>query len=319
MKRFAYLSAALVFVLGATLVGCARGTDTAKAEPQTIVFGDASWDSITVHNRIAAFILEHGYGGYKAEYVPGDTLPIANGLIQGDVDVMMESWHSNWPEVYEKGIKAGTLVDLGQNMPDAPQGWWIPRYLVEGPNAPAPDLKSVADLSKYKNLFPDPEDPSKGILYTGAAGWSATAISEDIFKKYGLAPYFNQGLPGSGTALAATLVGAYQRHVGWVGYYWAPTPILGRLDMIRLKGSEFPAALVDILVNSKLVKRAPEVIEFLKRYKTSVADNNEFLAQMEDHKWDAQQTALWFLKNKEDVWTKWVSADIAKKVRAALS
>ena len=138
-------------------------------EVQTIVFGDVSWNSVQVHNRIAAFIIENGLGGYKAEYVPGDTLPIINGIAQGDIDVDMESWHSNFRDVYDKGIASGNLVDLGKNMPDAPQGWWIPRYMVEGPDAPAPDLKTVADLPKYADLFADPEDPDKGVVYGGVA------------------------------------------------------------------------------------------------------------------------------------------------------
>ena len=45
---------------------------------------------------------------------------------------------------------------------------------------------------------------------------------------------------------------------------------------------------------------------------------NEFLAKMDDESWTTQQTAEWFLKNKEDVWTKWVSSEVAAKVKAAL-
>jgi len=284
----------------------------------TIVFGDVSWDSVQVHNRIMAFIIENGLEGYTADFIPGDTMPIINGIIQGDIDVDMESWHSNVPEIYKKGIESGNLVDLGKNMPDAPQGWWVPRYLVEGPDAAAPDLKSVSDLPKYASLFKDPEDPSKGLIYGGVAGWGQLAVSEDFYKKYGLEDTFNLGVAGSGTALAGTMVGAYKKKEAWVGYYWAPTAILGKLDMVRLKGSEYPAADVNILVNSSMLKKAPDVVEILKKYSTTVADNNEFLAKMDDEGWNTEQTAHWFLKNREDVWTKWVSPEVAAKVKAAL-
>ncbi len=285
----------------------------------TIVFGDLSWDSVQVHNRIAAYIIENGYEGYKAEFTPGDTLPIINGLIHGDIDVDMESWHSNFPEVYKKGIASGDMVDLGKNMPDAPQGWWIPRYLVEGPNAKAPDLKSVADLPKYADLFTDPEDHSKGVIYGGVAGWSQLKISQKIFDKYKLSNKFNLEIAGSGSALAATMVGAYQKHKAWCGYYWAPTAILGKLDMIRLKGSEYAPAKVNILVNKSMLTKAPDIVSFLKKYSTTVAENNEFLALMDKNKWSTEQTAVWFLKNKSDVWTKWVPEDVASKVKAALA
>lgn len=289
-----------------------------ESKVTTIVFGDVSWDSVQVHNRIAAFIIEKGIGGYKADFIPGDTLPIINGIVQGDIDVDMESWHSNFPEVYKKGIDSGNLVDLGMNMPDAPQGWWVPRYLVEGPDAKAPNLKSVADLPQYADLFKDPEDPSKGLVYGGVAGWSQMKISEKIFEEYGLKDTFNLGIAGSGAALAGTMVGEYTKHKAWCGYYWAPTAVLGKLDMVRLKGSEYDPAKVNILVNKSMLEKAPDVVEFLKKYSTSVADNNEFLATMDENKWDTQQTAEWFLKNKEEVWTKWVSAEVAERVKAAL-
>jgi glycine betaine/proline transport system substrate-binding protein len=315
LKKFVYALIIAALLIPAGLV--AEGGQ--ESDVETLVFGDLSWNSVQVHNRIAAFIIENGIGGYEIEYTAADTLVTINGVIQGDIDVDMESWHSNFREVYEEGIASGNMVDLGKNMPDAPQGWWVPRYLIEGPDAPAPDLKSVADLPKYADLFTDPEDPSMGIVYMGTAGWSATTISEGIFEEYGLEPYFNQGVPGSGAALAATMVGAYEQGEPWVGYYWAPTAVLGRLDMVRLEGSEFEPADVNILVNSSVLDRAPDVVEFLSNYATTVADNNEFLAVMEENEWDAEETAMWFLENKEAVWTEWVSDDVAAKVKAALN
>lgn len=314
MKKLFLIPIFLILCMPITLMAAGQH----DADDTTIIFGDVSWDSVQVHNRIAAFIIENGIGGYKTDFIPGDTLPIINGIVQGDIDVDMESWHSNFPEVYKKGIDSGELVDLGKNMPDAPQGWWVPRYLVEGSEAQAPGLKSVADLPKYVKLFTDPEDPKKGLVYGGVAGWSQMKISEKIFKENNLKDTFNMGIAGSGTALAGTMVAAYEKKEGWVGYYWAPTAILGRLDMVRLKGSEFAPADVNILVNKSMLEKAPDIVEFLKKYSTTVADNNEFLAKMDENSWSTQETAEWFLKNKEDVWTKWVSPEVAAKVKAAL-
>ena len=315
MKKIILLLMTFILIFSSSAV-FAGGEQENK--PLNLVFADITWDSIQVHNRIAAFIIQNGIGNYTVEYIPGDTLPSINGVIQGDIDIDMESWHSNFMEVYDKGIKSGDMIDLGKNMPDAPQGWWVPRYLVEGKDALAPDLKHVKDLPKYWQLFKDKEDPSKGLVYLGTAGWAATKISEGFFDKYGLGETYNKGIPGSGAALAATMVGAYEKRKPWVGYYWAPTAVLGRLDMVRLKGSEFDPADVNIIVNKSLPEKAPEVVEFLRKYSTSVADNNEFLAVMEEKKIDSEKAAIWFLKNKEDVWTKWVSNDIADKVKKAL-
>ena len=76
---------------------------------------------------------------------------------------------------------------------------------------------------------------------------------------------------------------------------------------------------VNILVNSSLLERAPDVVEFLKKYSTTVDDNNEFLAKMEEMDWEADETAIWFLKDKEEIWTEWVSSDIQDKVKNALA
>ncbi len=306
---------AVLFVALTFSFGCKKNE---KGDVQKIVFGDLSWDSARVHNRIMAFIIEHGLKGYKADFIAGDTVPVVNGIIQGDIDVDMESWHQNVIEIYKKGIASGKLVDLGKNLPDGPQGWWVPRYLVEGPNAQAPGLKSVADLPKYAHLFKDPEDPSKGVVYGGVAGWGQVKKSEKIFNKFKLGKTFNLNIAGSDAALAGTMVGAYKKKKAWCGYSWAPRAVMGKLDMVLLKGSEFPPADVNILVNKSMLKKAPEVVAILKKYKTTVEENNEFLAKMDSEKWTSEQTALWFLKNKEKVWTKWVTPEVAKKVKAAL-
>ncbi|MDC7235001.1 MAG: glycine betaine ABC transporter substrate-binding protein [Spirochaetales bacterium] len=314
MKKAIIIALSLLTIFSFSLT--AEGQQDSGAT--TIIFGDVSWDSVQVHNRIMAYIIENGLEGYKADFIAGDTVPIINGIIQGDIDVDMESWHSNVPEIYKKGIDSGDMVDLGKNMPDAPQGWWVPRYLVEGPDAQAPDLKSVSDLPKYAHLFKDPEDPSKGIVYAGVAGWGQLATGEEYFDKYNLHDAFNMGVAGSGTALAGTMVGAYKKKEAWVGYYWAPTAVLGKLDMVRLKGSEYPAANVNILVNKSMLDKAPEVVEILKKYSTTVADNNQFLAKMDDEGWDSAQAAEWFMKNKEDVWSQWVNDEVAARIKASL-
>ena len=39
---------------------------------------------------------------------------------------------------------------------------------------------------------------------------------------------------------------------------------------------------------------------------------------MQDNNTTAEEAGLWFLREKEDIWTQWVSEDIAQKVKEAI-
>ena len=82
-------------------------------------------------------------------------------MARGDADLVMEIWTANPAAAWVEAEAAGETVALGATFPDATEGWFVPTSIV-GDKAVAPDLKSVADLAKYKDLFADPEEPEKG-------------------------------------------------------------------------------------------------------------------------------------------------------------
>lgn len=300
-----------------------------------IIFTDNSWDSIQVHNRIAAFIVKHGMG-YETDILAGETLPMLTGLMRGNVDVNMEAWIDNYGDTYEKGIESGAMIDLGSNFSDSWQGWYVPTYMIKGDperniEPMAPDLKSVEDLKKYWKLFQDPENPKKGRFYNSIPGWLVTKLNTQKLEAYGLAEYYTSFLPGSDAALAGSMVAAYEKGEPWFGYYWTPTWIIGKLDMTPIeeppydekvweetKACAFPPMRVQILVTKSLPERAPDVVEFLKKYDTTADICNQFLAYMQEHKASTEEAAVWFLKNYESLWTPWVTPEVAQKVKAAL-
>jgi glycine betaine/proline transport system substrate-binding protein len=212
----------------------------------------------------------------------------------------------------------------------------VPTFVIKGDKERgiepmAPDLKHVKDMPKYWKLFKDPEDPNKGRFYNAIAGWAVTEINEQKFDAYGLDETYNQFVSGSDAALSGSMVAAYEKGNPWFGYYWGPTWVLGKLDMTPLeeppydeevwestKACAFPSVDVNVLVNHKLPETNPQVVEILKNYETTMKMNNEFLVYMKDERANAEQTAVWFLKNYEDVWTDWVSDEIEAKVKAAL-
>ena len=320
----------LMIVLGALLVLTSVAGCGDKAPTEPVVFADLGWDSALVHNQIAGFILENGYGYPPSEYVPGETIPLFTGLERGDIDVEMECWVENQQEAYDKAIAAETIVDLGDNFWDNWQGWLVPTYMIERGDIPA-DI-SVDDMPQYWELFKDPEDKSKGRFYSCIAGWECEKINEAKFTAYGLDESYNVFLPGSGAALLASMVAAYEKEEAWFGYYWAPTPALGKYDMTPVKeqayndatwndnyGCDYPATKVNILVSKGFHDSADsEVIDFLTKYGTTTVHNNKVLAYILDTGASYEEAAIYFLEQFEDVWTSWVSDDVAKKVKDAL-
>ena len=175
-----------------------------------VVLAGLDYDSAAFDNAVAKLILTKGYG-CKVDIVPGTVLPLVNGLARGDIDILMEVWTANPAEAWVKAEREGKAVRLGINFADTREGWFVPRYVVEGPKAPAPDLKAVQDLARHKGLFADAEEPRKGRFYNCPAGWQCEVINSKKLQAYGLTGSFTNFRPGTGEALAAAIEGAVRR------------------------------------------------------------------------------------------------------------
>jgi len=326
-------------IILAVLISLLCMSGGALAQEKNVTFVDFSWNSVQMHNRIAGFVLEHGYG-FKPEYLFAESVPGLTGLAKGDVDIAMEMWVDNVLEWYNEAVgRNKAVIDLGPTFPDSPQGWYVPTYVIEGDpergiEPMAPDLKSVFDLPKYWELFKDPENPKKGRFYNAIPGWVVHDINMKKLDAYGLTDTYQAFGPGSQTALATAIVTAYQRGNPVLAYYWEPEWIMGMLDMTRLEeppydpekwgegksyGCAFPAARVHIGINTEFARKNPEILTFLANYETSLEQNNAALAYMQQEEATVEDAAIWFLKEYEDAWTKWIpDEETRKKVLEAL-
>lgn len=310
---------------------------------RSIKFAGLDWDSNIFLTEVAKFMVEAGFG-CKTDSVPGTSLPILAGMMKNDVDVMMELWLDNLKEAWDKGVKQGKVVNLGPTFRGAVQGFFVPRYVIEGDKkrgikAVAPDLVSVTDLPKYKHLFKDREEPSKGRFYNCIPGWSCEVINTNKLKAYGLNKHFTNFRPGTGAALAAAISSAYKRGKPFVGYYWAPTWILGRYDMVMLEepkyndrdwaslidqrsknpvGVAYPVKDVYLGVSKAFYDKAPQLVEFLKSFEVTKEQVNEALAAMELEGLSHKETAIKFLQEHRSHWKLWVSPAQAARVEEKL-
>ncbi len=164
--------------LAAALVGF---VSTASAECGDVTISNMNWQSAEVLANIDKIILNAGYG-CNADLVVGDTVPTLTSMTEkGQPDVAPEGWVDLLPDVVQKGIADKKLVSTVEALSDgAVQGWWIPKYLADA----HPDIKTIPDALKHPELFPAPEDPSKGAVFNGPQGWGGTLVTTQFFKAY---------------------------------------------------------------------------------------------------------------------------------------
>jgi ABC-type proline/glycine betaine transport system substrate-binding protein len=341
------LKLGLVAIAAASCLCAVPRADAAAACDigRKIMFGNMDWASNRFHTAVARFILEKGYG-CKTDAIPGSTIPILTALARGDVDVVMEIWKDQVTKPWTEAERAGKVKTIGVNFPDASQGWFVPRYVIDGDakrgiKATAPGLKSVSDLPKYKSVFEDPEEPSKGRFYNCILGWNCEVVNTRKLAAYGLDKYYTNFRLGSGAALAAAIASAYERGKPILFYYWGPTWVMAKFDLVMLKeppydekdwialreaknpakakGVAYPTVKVYVGANTRFIAAAPHVVAFLKKYRTTQKLVSGALLYLQEHKGStARDAAREFLRAHEDVWRHWVPDDVAARVEAAL-
>lgn len=323
MKMFAAATIAAVLAMPAAACELDR----------PVVFAGLDWDSVAFHNAVARRIIEDGFG-CKTDVIPGSTIPLLQGLAQGDIDIAMEVWKDAVTDVWQRALARGQVVEIGINFPDAVQGWYVPRYVVEA----SPDLKSVADLARHAALFRDPEEPSKGRFYNCVAGWSCEIVNTNKLRAYVLDKTFTNFRPGTGAALAAAVTGAVLRREPIIFYYWSPTWLLGAHDFVRLdepawnqadwtglatdpaypRAVAYPTVEVWIGANADFAAQAPAISKFLSAYRTDAHVIARALAHMRETGADATAEAQRFLAESPSLWRSWLDDDAAARIERSL-
>lgn len=330
-KTYVFLLISAFFIL---LVAC-DNTDKKEDTLHTIEFIGGDWDSLMIHNSIAQKIIEEGYG-YETNVTLGSTAATFQGLRQGDLHVYMEAWTHTIKEIYEEALEAGDVKKVGVNFDDNEGGFHVPTYVIKGDaergiDPIAPDLKTVEDLKKYPELFPNPENPSEGIVYNGPSGWAISETMKEKFESYNLGEMYSLFSAGSDSALHASLESAYRSGEPWVGYTWSPTATTAKFDLTLLEEPEYneeewdkskktklPPEDVDIVVHKDFPEQAPDIVEFLGNYHTSKELTEAGIKYMLENDVSAEETAIWWLNEHQDVWAEWVPAEIAEKVKESL-
>jgi len=205
---------------------------SAAAACGRVTVANMNWQSAEVLAAVDKMVLEEGYG-CKVEIVPGDTMPTLTSMMEkGEPDVAPESWINSVREPLDAAVKEGRLHYAAKSLPDGGvEGWWIPKYIADA----NPGIKTIDDALKRPDLFPAAEAKGKGGVHNCPSGWNCQLSTGNAFKAWGAE---DKGFvlidTGSAAGLDGSIAKAFERKQGWLGYYWAPTSILGKYEMVKL-------------------------------------------------------------------------------------
>lgn len=203
---------------------------------------DADWTGGLVTCRIIESILENEMG-YKIKNI---TIPsgagVYEGMRAGDLDFACEGWpsYSSSKEAYITEFGGdGSVIKLGDVGVIGASSYYVPRYMVEGDAASAPDLHTIADLNNYVDLFKTLESGDQGrLIGCPVAAWEC----DDSKRLELLGINFIAAELGSETAHFAEIQAAYARKEAFVAYAWEPHWIHAELDLVPLELPEYSDA-----------------------------------------------------------------------------
>lgn len=329
----------LRFLLIVILVVVSGSYSPVNAACGKVTIADMNWPSASFMAHLDRLILEHGYD-CKVELVTGDTVPTGASMIEkGEPDIAPELWTNSFAEQLNRGIAEKRLRIAGNSLSEGgEEGFWVPKYMVEK----EPSLSTIKGVIKHAKLFTHPEKSEKSAFYGCPAGWVCQITSGHLFRALKLADHnFELIDPGSAAGLDGSLIRAFERKLPWFGYYWAPTPILGRYDMVKVdfqsgidekhwkscitqaecpnpKVSMFPSSPVVTVTTENFARQASEAYLYLAKRSFKNDQMNKILGWIDENQADGETAAIHFLKNHQSIWMPWVPVNIATKIKQVL-
>ena len=295
-----------------------------------IILSELPWESAQLQNRIAQFIIEHGYG-HPTGVVSGAAPSLFEGLLRGDIDVAMEVWLPGQKPAWDKARSEGQVLEVGQRLDFAWQSAFvIPAYLQEQ----YPDLDSVEDLKdpQYRRLFQTAESGDKARLMSCVINWPCERTTAAQIAGYGLEDHVHVVNPTSEGALNDDLYAAYERGEPWLGYQWSTNDPALKLELVRLeepaysdecwlttKACAYEDSTILIAVNRDLPLEAPDVVAMLGKWDFDI-DAYKAIVKWQDATGvtDSTSAAVWWIESNSALWSGWVTDDAAANVQAAL-
>ncbi len=328
------------FLMGLAVAATAMTfANSAQAECGDVSVAEMNWASAELVANIDKIILEKGYD-CNVELVPGATVTtFASMNEKGQPDVAGELWTNSFAAPLEAAIAEGRIHAVNAApITGLGDGWWV------GPKTAAayPEItKDINALLTRPDLFPHPEDPTKGAFVGCPAGWACQLANVSLFRAFEME---KKGWllidPGSAAGLDGSMAKAIERGENWLGYYWAPTALIGKYGMVSVdlgpwggldnwnncivaecdnpKPSSWTHARVNTVVTDRFKKAGGVAVDYLAGRVFPGEVMNDMLVYMQENQASGADAAYTFLAEHEALWRSWVSADAAAKIKASM-
>lgn len=316
-------------------------TNHALAETKecgTVTMAGLSWGSASILGAIDKVILEKGYG-CKVNVIPGGTVPSFTSMVeQAQPDIMGELWpNAAGIDPYNAAIAEGRIIESAPASPigGVEEGWYILPSTLEK----HPELTSVEAVLARPDLFPHPDDPSKGAFVTCPPGSGCQISNANLFVAFEMEKKgWKMVDPGSYAAEDATITRASERGENWFGYYSAPTAFISKYKLKKLdwgvgfagdenwacitkpdcpnpKPSAWTESFVRTIVTKDFRDRGLANVEAYLGKRVIPGDvMNSMLLYMDENQATPDQVAEMFF-SKYDIWKDWVDPTAAKNIQ----
>lgn len=324
------------------IAGAMALAGTASANCGKITIAEMNWASAEFMANLDKIILEEGYG-CDVDLIAGATMTTFASMDEkGEPDVAPELWANAVRNPLAKAEQEGRLIKVNDTpIVGAGEGWWIPKYFAEK----HPELKTLADIIARPDLFPHPEDPSKGGLHTCPSGWGCQLSTNNLFRAFKMEEKgWRLVDTGSGAGLDGSIAKAYERQEPWLGYYWAPTIVLGKYPMMPVnwgvpyndenwnncivksedecanpQPSSWTKSEVNTVVTDNFMKTGgTEALSYMQNRKIPLDQLGEILKWMDANQATGEDAAYEFLTRYEGLWTQWVGGNVASQIKRKL-
>ncbi|WP_457552974.1 glycine betaine ABC transporter substrate-binding protein [Desulfobacula sp.] len=293
--------ASIVFALG-----------TSWAARKNVIIAEQSWTGSAVICQVMKHVLEN-----KLD-IPAKVTPLSGavawvGMDKGDVDIFSDIWETAEIAGIEKYTKEKKSCEVVLSYPNAPQGWYIPRFAAEKLG-----IKTIADL-KGKEKFFDIDANGKGDIWGGPTSWKVNEITSVKVRDYGLDL---ETLGVEQWAWLATLKSAILKKQPVIFYYWEPEWLFTEYDLVKIQEPAYEDAKwkfvqgkpdqskitceiqptnVWVGMSKKMETRLPKAYKFFKNWSIPIGEVNNLISMVTDLPGNPKMSSA-------DAAKKWVDA-----------